>query len=737
MANSTRSTRAHWRCSGGVADPATLRAFARWRVALARAFALPHDPGAPSDPDNLAQQTILQLVVLRMAEMQGLEPPETLQALLHGDNTYARLRRLCAASEARHAYVLLDPPPAAPLPPAADQVLQQIIGQLLNLDAPWSDGALLGQIYARLRGAARKAHGIYYTPAPVVDYIVRGVLGRLLKSMTPEQISGPVPLRLLDPACGAGAFLLGAYRFLLDWYRARYLEQVAQGAACVPELCQDSDGVWRLTDAACARILREHIYGVDIDPQALAIARFALHLALREDAGSIRMPELRQNLQCGNALVGPDFVTVGDAALNVFDWVRAFPAAMDAGGFDAIIGNPPYHGGRTWPLDAQQAAYLARRFTTAAYQFDIYALFWEQGLRLLKDGGVMGLITPNTWLNNQSATRLRALVLDTTTVVGITDFSRSACFPGTVVLPVVTILEKCQTPAHAAAMAVATAEGIRQTHSVPQQIWRDDARRIIHTDLREDDIALRQKIEKGAVALETLAAVRFGIKVYETGKGHPPQAPAAARDRIFEADTPRDAQYRPYLEGKDITRYAVQWRQRWLRYGAHLAAPRDPALFTGPRLLLRRIVGPRLIGAYTDADFVTGQLLQIVKPHEPELALYLLGILNSTLMGYYFRKTYNRQDRTFPEIRIYELAALPIRALGPADEARRVALSALVGGLHTLHTDLAAATTPAARHEVRHACAAMEQRIDALVYALYGLNEAEIAVVEGGGDWRL
>ena len=171
-----------------------------------------------------------------------------------------------------------------------------------------------------------------------------------------------------------------------------------------------------------------------------------------------------------------------------------------------------------------------------------------------------------------------------------------------------------------------------------------------------------------------------------------------------------------YLEGKDIDRYSVNWKSRWLSYGSNLAAPRASSLFEGERLLFRRIVGKKLIGAYTDADFVTSQLLQIVKPHDQSKCKFLLGILNSSLTAYYFRKKYNRQDKTFPEIRIYELASLPIPVASAAQQAE---ISGLV-------EQILAARAGDAGADV----SALEARIDALVYALYGLDDGEIALIE-------
>ncbi len=238
------------------------------------------------------------------------------------------------------------------------------------------------------------------------------------------------------------------------------------------------------------------------------------------------------------------------------------------------------------------------------------------------------------------------------------------------------------------------------------------------------------------------------------------------------------------MEGKDVDTYVLKYQNRWVKYGPNLAAPRDPVLFEGARLLVRRIVGKRLIATYVDGDFVTSQLLQIVKPFEAADAKYLLAVLNSTLVAYYFRKKYNRLDKTFPEIRIYELESIPVPRIAPAAQAPFTDQADLLLQKHRelhegtstflrlLQANFPLATVPKKLEEwhrlewkefleemtkakaplkpsqqkewlavfeeqqkvAGHALAAIEQadrELDRMVYALYELTEAEIALVEG------
>jgi hypothetical protein len=451
------------------------------------------------------------------------------------------------------------------------------------------------------------------------------------------------------------------------------------------------------------------------------------------------LPNLSDNIKCGNSLIASDFSMVPEDLVRVkaFDWPVQFPAAMKAGGFDAVIGNPPYLGGREWKKEnGREYDYFVGVYTVAEYQFDIYALFMERGIKLLKQNGRLGFITPNTWLNNQSNAKLRKFILDNTSIKTIADYSRIKVFVDAVVLPVVTILEISKLP-NAIVKIVNPDKGASESClEIPQCSWAEDELSIFNINISQRDVLLRRKLEQGQATqrLDTIANVKFGIKLYETGKGTPPQKPSDATNHIFESDQKLDSQYRCYLEGKDVNRYEIAWKNRWLKYGPNLAAPREPRLFEGFRLLVRRIVGARLIATFVDGGYVTSQLLQIVKPHDEKLSKYILGLLNSSLLAYYFRIKYNRRDKTFPEIRIYELAAFPIRSIDfntPADRTRHDKLVALVDKMLALTPKLRGATSESEKAALQNAVTTTDAEIDRLVYELYGLTEEEIKLVEG------
>ncbi|MCD4665647.1 MAG: hypothetical protein K8R68_10280 [Bacteroidales bacterium] len=289
-------------------------------------------------------------------------------------------------------------------------------------------------------------------------------------------------------------------------------------------------------------------------------------------------------------------------------------------------------------------------------------MFWEKGVKLIKDNGLIGYITPNTWLNNLKTEKLRTYLLSNTTVLEVADYSEIKVFEEAVVLPVIFILQKSLSQKKAKIYKpIKEGNDLRFSHAISQNYWFEEDFRIININITEHEKLINNKIETGAKTLQDFATVKFGIKIYETGKGNPPQLSEFSKNHVYESDYKIDKTYRKYLEGKDINVYSISWKDRWLKYGDNLAAPRDKELFEGARILVRRITGERLISTFIDEDYVTSQLLQVVKPNIECDSKWLLSILNSSLIAFFFKRKYNRLDKTFPEIRIYELRDLPIK----------------------------------------------------------------------------
>ena len=444
-------------------DDAFLAEIEQWRDTLARNLALRNDNLSQRELNFAVQRTIDRIVFLRICEDRGIEPYGTLQGLINGPGVYRRLFERFRRADERYNSGLFHfesergrPQPPDELTPSLavdDKQLREIIHGLYYPESPYEFSVLpadiLGQVYEQFLGKVirltrahhakveekpevRKAGGVYYTPTYIVDYIVRNTVGKLVEGQTPQQVGGLTktwrpskqarPIAVLDPACGSGSFLLGAYQFLLDWYRDRYVDDGPKKHAGGknPRLYEHRSAEWRLTTAERKRILLAHIYGVDIDSQAVETTKLSLLLKVLEGesgetlSNQLRffheraLPDLSENIKCGNSLIGPDFYDNQQMGLfdeqerlriNVFDWEAEFAQIFQGQnpGFDAVIGNPPYVS--MLQLDKTQhpsiKPYWKKRFESAAGAFDIYVLFVEATANVARMKGLMGFIVPN------------------------------------------------------------------------------------------------------------------------------------------------------------------------------------------------------------------------------------------------------------------------------------------------------------------------------------------------------
>jgi type I restriction-modification system DNA methylase subunit len=412
-------------------DAEFLKEIESWRETLARTIAARNPKLSVRELNFAVQFTIDRIIFLRMCEDRGIEPYGQLQSLLNGANTYHRLRELFFHADGKYNSGLFDfrADRLTPELKVDDNPLKDIFTNLYYPESPYEFSVLgadiLGHVYEQFLGKVirlteghhakveekpevRKAGGVYYTPTYIVDYIVKNTVGKLCEGKTPRQISS---LRILDPACGSGSFLLGAYQYLLDYHRDWY--QKDSPKKHTKEIYQGHGGQWNLTIQEKKRILLNNIYGVDIDSQAVEVTKLSLLLKVLESENQDTLekqmklfkeralPDLGSNIKCGNSLIGPDFYQGKQMSLldederyqiNAFDWASEFPGIIKAGGFDAVIGNPPYG-----MVDSENLKdYFQNQYMTTEGRFDTYELFIETGTKLWRKQGLLGFIIPES-----------------------------------------------------------------------------------------------------------------------------------------------------------------------------------------------------------------------------------------------------------------------------------------------------------------------------------------------------
>ena len=249
----------------------------------------------------------------------------------------------------------------------------------------------------------RKEQGIYYTPSYIVDYIVKNTVGEFIKTHTPEEIKN---VKILDPACGSGSFLIRAYKELERYWEKKY--RTEHGLQETLKF-DDAEDFYSMK----VEILKNNIFGVDLDPKAVEIAQLNLLLQISEKGE--KLPLLQNKIKVGNSLI--DDPNVSDKA---FKWEEEFPEIMKNGGFDIIIGNPPYV--RIQNLEKKEVDYFGSNFKSAFKNYDIYLLFVEKSLKLLRRNGDIGFIIPSKFVNADYGRGLRNVISRTKTLRRFVDF---------------------------------------------------------------------------------------------------------------------------------------------------------------------------------------------------------------------------------------------------------------------------------------------------------------------------
>ncbi len=345
-----------------------------------------------------------------------------------------------------------------------DVWLEEFLEKICNEYSAYKFGyvavEILGTIYERFLGKivrphgrgtvieekpeVRKAGGVYYTPRYIVEYIVEQTVGKMLVGKKPEDT---MQLRFLDPACGSGSFLLRVFERVCEHWQQWLMDHPDKRKK---DWCwmEEKANTLHLTARLKRRILRETVYGVDLDPQAVEVTQLSLYLKMLEgetnetlqreqewfDDDEAIFPPLQDNIKCGNSLIASDFSMMAEDLVRVhaFDWPVQFPVIMKAGGFDAVVGNPPYIRIQTMlESDPQSVDYLNSHYRAAAKgNYDIYVVFLERGKSLLKPNGRQGFIVPHKFFNAQYGESLRQMLAEGRNVCQVTHLGHQQVFEG-------------------------------------------------------------------------------------------------------------------------------------------------------------------------------------------------------------------------------------------------------------------------------------------------------------------
>jgi len=588
-----------------------------------------------------------------------------------------------------------------------------------KIDFEAIDADILGSIYEQYLGTIQKEHGdntkrksqgIYYTPKYIVDYIVKNTLGKVIDDLIRnKEYSKISKLKVLDPACGSGSFLLNALQVFDEAY------------AKTPE---DKD----YPKMRKIKALKLNIYGVDLDEEAAELTK--LNLLLSAVSARMKLPNLDHNIECGNSLID-DPKVAGDKA---FDWKKRFPEVMDKGngsGFDVIIGNPPYIFARGGNFPEHIKQYYYNKYKLAGYQLNTYLLFIDLAYNMLKEGAYLGFIVPNTWLTIDTFSQLRKFMLKHSgdlQIINIYDKVFQAANVDTCLL-----LFRKTSPSKVTLGEFRDGELNIFDKFSPSKF--KDNKYIINISLTKskNKSHLLNKINASSKMLNKYATVSTGIKAYQVGKGRPKQTEGVKASRKFHSTKKLNKSYIEYLTGSDVGRYCLGWSGEYISFGDWLAEPRKSVPFEKERILIRQIpsLPPYSInGVFTDKYYINDINSMVIFDFKVN-PLYLLAVLNSRVTSFWFVNTFDKfQRKIFPQFKVKELAVFPI-PLASKDDQKMISKKAKImldlKGRFEKVRDKQTSETERLKRQIEET----DKEIDGLVFRLYGLTKEEIAVVEG------
>ncbi len=811
-----------------------------WRIQLALNIALRNKELSEDELNFTVQQTIDRIIFLRIAEDRKVETYGQLQNLLKTGKEeggfFKQLYTLFKEADSKYNSGLFDfkkDTLSANLT-IDNKVIKTIVNELYYPVCPYEFSVLgveiLGSAYEQFLGKqikldknhravieekpeVRKAGGVYYTPQYIVEYIVEQTIGKLAEGKTPEEVA---QLKIIDPACGSGSFLLGAYDYLLKWHLKHYTPEFIK----LSEVASDSNVVTKQREAAIRQrnklpltpegylttglkkqILLNNIYGVDLDTQAVEVTKLSLLLKCMEGetASSINaemrfgervLPTLDNNIKSGNSLIDLDFydtqIDFGeDKKIKPFNWQQAFPDVFSPSlrgtkqsadarkvGFDAVIGNPPYV--RQEMLSGIKP-YLQKKYKVYHGMADLYSYFFERGIALLNEIGLFGIIVANKWMRANYGEPLRRWFKQQQ-IQQIIDFGDLPVFQNATTYPCIVISKK-STEGTGIEPVFTEVVDVKTLAFDSLKNYIDENKQNLSQDKLEDsgwhlgnekEKDLLKKLQKAGIPLGEYVKGKIFRGVL-TGLNEAFVIDKETKNRLIAEDKRSEEIIKPFLIGRDVKRYqpnkALQYliftkrgiiidnypavKKHLNQYKQQLMPkPKDwkgdewkgrkPGSYKWYEIqdavdyykefeknkILLPDIALRMQCMYDDSGLYCVNTAYII-PFEDK---FLLGILNSNLIQFIYSKISSTIRGGYLRFIRQYLETLPII---DADTSIKTKLRLEVEQIIHLNQEKQIATLSEKLDQLNQRIAYTDEKINKLVYELYGLSEEEIGIVEG------
>ena len=812
-------------------DEDILEMIERWRVLLAEDIALHNEEMNETALTSCVQKLIDRILFLRIAEDKEIEVAKQLQKIAEQkENVYSALKSLFLEADSRFNAGLFKNDDALNSLQILDKTLTTIITELYYPASQYEFSVLpveiLGSIYERFLGKVirfkrrtknghsveiiekpevQKAGGVYYTPSYIVDYIVRQTIGKKIEGASPEKVSS---LKVCDPSCGSGSFLVGAYQYLLDWHFDYYYAEERRVSSEKKGLIYKDARTheYKLSIEEKRRILLNNIYGVDIDGQAVEVTKLSLFLKLLENEGKALskdgqaslfraseikkiLPELKDNIKCGNSLIGSDYYNEKDLSLfgieeqkrvNAFDWEKAFDNVFASGGFDCVIGNPPYL--RVQGLHEnykEEVKFYEEKYKSATGRFDFYVLFMERGFKLLNNDGLLSFILPHKFINSDFGIGVREWIYKNKALNFIAHFGSASVFAKAKVYTCIIGLSHNNREFKFGKTKPKDLSSI-ELESFPIENLSNTERWSFQS-YKKTQVLEKLKLQalrlKDIVQYCSQGTVSMGDDIYIMNGHFEGEYFIGFSERLKKEVKLEKEIMKPLLKGTDVKRYKKAQNSCYLIYPHHLVEDKTkvyevaqmktmfPLCFEylsnfKKELILKKeryktnptywyaLHCSRQITMFENDKIITPEISLgcnmsydkeklyhntkcytiILKKEEKHNTLAYLAILNSPLMWFFLKETGYVLRGGFFCFKTKYLEPFPLPKLS---EEKSKILTELVSQMLEAHNQLELAKFENDKKFLAQRIEILDKQINAIVYALYGLSEEEIKIIEG------
>lgn len=772
-------------------DREFLNSLDTWRTYLAQSISLNNKQLNEDELNFVVQQTIDRIIFLRIAEDRAVEPYGNLKTSLKGD-CYDNLFQLFIEADQKYNSGLFDfkKDKISATIKVDNKVIKNIINELYYPESPYEFSVLsveiLGSAYEQFLGKVirltpahhakieekpevRKAGGVYYTPQYIVDYIVEKTIGKLIEGKSPNEIS---KIKIVDPACGSGSFLIGAYQFLLDYHKNFYTEngKISKGKKESPLTPEGN-----LTTSEKKKILLNNIFGVDLDFNAVEVTKLSLLLKCMEGetqasiANQIKLfnervlPTLDSNIKDGNTLVDTDYydekIDFGfERKIKPFNWKNAFPDIFKNDGFDVVIGNPPYVAIDS--ISQTERDYFTTKYPEIKKRLDLFGLFMDRGRRLLNNNGKMGFIIPMQFLRNSAFELLRKSIIqnnhiDEINAVGDKVFEQAK--NDTIII----LLSKEKTKSPSRLIESKTTNTNLYTvkeNTVNQDLFLNNkeytfdlsssgSREIFHK-IEKNTLRIKERFDviQGIVSglneayiyrndslpkieKQLLKPFAFGSDFDRYTLRKIEHSIIYANKDIDIKDFPKCLEIlKPYKKQLDKRREVVKNVLPWYS----LQWPRAKSSFERPKILFQKIrnqkLPQRLVGTYDESKLFLGDgviFLNSMLDDKNELK-FLLAILNSHLYNFYYREQF--LDINLKIKYLEDTLVVDYTKFNKSDKNRFDEVVKLVDSLLSTHEQINKSNLTAT--QLTDKADHYERKINEIINSLYNISPEEYEAIK-------